>query len=98
MDDKTRKYLSDLIETVEYLWLEGKAAQHLLEQYQVPRWFELIREYCERPESKAQARLHFDLARKLIHKLRRTQRFLNRSNQLFAPPRDQRTSVVHSFC
>src|SRR2546426_11347325 len=27
---------------------------------------ELIREYCERPESKAQARLHFDLARKLI--------------------------------
>jgi hypothetical protein len=62
VDDKTGKYLSDLIETVEYLWLEGKAAQHLLEQYQVPRW----REYCERPESKAQARLHFDLARKLI--------------------------------
>ena len=66
VDDKARKYLSDLIETVEYLWLEGRAAQHLLEQYQVPRWFELIREFCERPESKAQARLHFGLARKLI--------------------------------
>src|SRR5436305_11960338 len=29
-NDKTRKYLYDLIETVEYLWLDGKAAQHLL--------------------------------------------------------------------
>src|SRR5256885_16838484 len=37
-----------------------KAPQHPLEQYQGPRWFEMIREYCNRPESKAQARRHFD--------------------------------------
>ena len=65
MDENARQYLSAVIDTLEYFWLENQAAKHLLERYE-PGWFELIHEYCERPEAKALAQKRFALARAVI--------------------------------
>jgi DNA repair exonuclease SbcCD ATPase subunit len=66
LDEEMRKALEAIVEALEYFWLEKTAATYLLEKHRIPRWFDLIQEYCQRPESKAQAQKRFATARALL--------------------------------
>jgi hypothetical protein len=48
-----------IISALEHFWLRYEAAMHLLEEAQVPNYWEIVENYAEQPENKHRAHDRF---------------------------------------
>ena len=50
-----KDYALTIVDAIERLWMQNKAMEMILDQYQIPNWFGLVEHYCAQAENQHQA-------------------------------------------